>query len=258
MTLHELGHLFAAQLSGKRIYSVKVLPIGLNARIDESSCNEWEGIIIYFGGPAVNLLLIVLTFIINSYYLLQPDNMRFFISINVYLLAFNMMPVLPLDGGKALRSILSRQKGLFLASRYIRTTTLVLSTFITVLGVIQLFNSLHNFSLFVIGLYLLFSMKSNNTEAALMNVKQIIYRRSRLLKKGIYAARDLVVIKSALLVDTLGNMDFDRFHIIHVLDDELKIVKVFSEQELIEAMLKYNTDMTFEELIKIKEGSGQG
>ena len=56
-----------------------------------------------------------------------------------------------------------------------------------------------------------------------MNVKNVVYRHSRLMRKGIYAARDIVVLKSVHLSEVLKHMDFDRFHIVYVLDDELKI-----------------------------------
>lgn len=45
-------------------------------------------------------------------------------------------------------------------------------------------------------------------------------------------------------------MDFDRFHIIYVLDDELNIIGMFTEKEIIDALTGSNDDMTFEHLIK--------
>ncbi len=91
-----------------------------------------------------------------------------------------------------------------------------------------------------------------------MNVKSIIYRRSRLVRKGVYQARDLVVLKNVMLSEIIKNMDFDRFHIIHVLDDDLKLVKTFTEQEIIDALFENTTDITFDELIKKSESNKQG
>ena len=86
-----------------------------------------------------------------------------------------------------------------------------------------------------------------------MNMKDVIYRRSRLLKKGIYPARDLVVVKNMRMGDIIRNLDFDRFHIIHVLDDDLKLMKVFTEQDIMDGVVKHSGDMTFEEFILIDE-----
>lgn len=253
--LHELGHIVLGVLLGKKVNAVKLLPVGLNVSLGESTYTRWESIIIYISGPFVNILLFILSSILNTYYLFSSDDMRFFILVNIYLAVFNMIPVLPLDGGKIFRDVMALRIGLLLANNYAVKASLILSTLLIVLGAVQLFNNLHNFSLFIIGLYVFFSLKSEKAEAVLMNIKHIIYRRSRLLKKGIYGARDLVVIKSMHLGDILKSMDFDRFHFIHVLDDNLKLIKVITEQELIDGMLKHNTDMTFEEFIKIESQS---
>ncbi len=103
----------------------------------------------------------------------------------------------------------------------------------------------------------MFMTKSEYMEAALMNVKQLIFRRSRLLKKGIYAARDLVVVESALLRDTLQYMDFDRFHIVYVLDEQLKIIRVLSEQEILDSLLKYDDSLSYKKLIELEKEEEQ-
>jgi stage IV sporulation protein FB len=255
MLLHELGHLFAALLLMKKVYAVKILPIGFNILADESGCSLRESLLIYLGGPVVNILLFISCLLINSYYLPKTDNMLFFIWINLYLSALNMIPILPMDGGRILRNLLSGKTGIFFANNIMRWISGFFSVLIILLGILQLYYSSYNFSLLAIGAYLLFFVKSDNMEAAIMNIKQIIYRRSRLLKKGIYPARHLVVIQSTFLHTVVQSMDFDRFHIIHVLNDKMKLVRTFSEQELMDAMSAYNTDLTFGELIKLTENA---
>lgn len=86
-----------------------------------------------------------------------------------------------------------------------------------------------------------------------MNIKYLVYKRSRFLKKGVYPGRELVVIQNMRLGDIIKNMDFDRFHIIYVLDEDMKLVRVFTEQEIIDNLSKYDSEMSFEELIKQTE-----
>ena len=83
-----------------------------------------------------------------------------------------------------------------------------------------------------------------------MNIKNLVYRRSRILRKGIYPGRELVAMRTMRLGDIIRNMDFDRFHIIYVLDEEMKLVRIFTEQEIIENMIKYSSDISFENLMK--------
>ena len=84
-----------------------------------------------------------------------------------------------------------------------------------------------------------------------MNIKNLVYKRSRFLRKGVYPGRELVVIKSMCLGDIIKDMDFDRFHIIYVLDEEMKLAKVFTEQEIVDNMARFDAKISFEELMKL-------
>ncbi|MCR4435253.1 MAG: M50 family metallopeptidase [Clostridiales bacterium] len=248
--LHELGHVLSALIFGRRINSFNVLPIGVTAVIEDGPAEVWKRILIYLSGPLINILLAVLLSILSPYYLYGTDNMRFFISVNIGLAVFNLIPVKPLDGGRILSDALSSRVGLFSASSYIKRLSLILVILLVIAGIVQFIKNTSNFSLLAIGVYILLSLKSEERLVALMNVKNIVYRRSRLLKRGIYPARDLVVIKTVRLGEVIRNLDFDRFHFIYVLDEELKLVKIFTEQEVVDGMLKYNTELTFEEFMK--------
>jgi stage IV sporulation protein FB len=155
-----------------------------------------------------------------------------------------------LDGGKILRELLARRIGLFMTSRYIKRLSIIVVIFLTPLGIIQFIGNNYNFSILAIGVYIFSTLKTEGMEAALMNAKYVVYRRSKLLKRGIYQARDLVVLKSTRLSDVLNCMDFDRFHILHVLDDDLKLLKILTEHEVMEYMLKNNSEITFQEFIE--------
>ncbi|MCX7923833.1 MAG: site-2 protease family protein [Clostridia bacterium] len=248
--LHELGHVVLTVISGGRVYIIRILPVGFNAVIEEGECSRLRRVYIYFGGPITNLIIVLLCLIMEPYYLIQTNNMHFFISINLWLAIFNLIPILPLDGGKVLREVLAERVGLFIASKYIRSLSIVLSSLAIILGIVQFLNNNHNFSLLLVGAYISFIIIFERRETALMNVKSVVYRRSRILKKGVYPARNIVVVKSMHMGEVLKSMDFDMFHIIHVLDENLGLVKVLTEQEMIDFMLKFSSDMTFDDLIK--------
>jgi stage IV sporulation protein FB len=65
----------------------------------------------------------------------------------------------------------------------------------------------------------------------------------------VYPGRELVVIKTMRLGDIVKDMDFDRFHIIYVLDEDMRLAKIFTEQEIIDNMSKFDSEISFEELI---------
>jgi stage IV sporulation protein FB len=250
ISLHELSHIAVAGLLGKRIHSVKILSVGLNASIDEIGYGRWSSIAIFTAGPLCNILLYSGSSWLCSYYLLLSEGMRFFISTNLTLAIFNLLPVLPLDGGRILREILSMGFGMRQGTRFSKRVSFLFTVLLIFFGIVQIMNNYYNFSLILIGIYIIFRIRAEEMEAAIMNIKNVIYRRSRFMKKGIYAARDLAVIKSTLMSEVIKNMDFDRFHIIYVLDDQQKIYKVLTEQQVMDGLLKYDSELTFEEYIQ--------
>jgi stage IV sporulation protein FB len=83
-----------------------------------------------------------------------------------------------------------------------------------------------------------------------MNIKNIVYRGSRFRKKGIYPVRELAVLETKSLGDVIKSMDFDRFHIIYILNESMNLVRVVTEQEILDYAVKYNANVSFKDLFE--------
>src|SRR3984957_4674352 len=114
VTLHEFGHALACRQVGGRADQIVLWPLGGVAYVDpppRPGATLWS----IAAGPLVNVLLIPLLGMMwlvakavgwpetnpNLYNLILAINV-----INIVLLAFNMLPIYPLDGGQVLRSLL--------------------------------------------------------------------------------------------------------------------------------------------------------
>lgn len=252
---HEAGHIALACLLGAGVRSIRILPVGLNAEIDESGLCKYKKLAIYMAGPLVNIAIALMLYFVGFY---GPDawGAKFFAMVNLYLAVFNLLPILPLDGGRVLASVMSERVGFILTERYVKAFTLVLASIISLLGIVQILGKDHRFNLILIGIYIFLCLKSGKMEARMVNIKNMLYRRSRFLNKGVYPARNLAVIKSLRISEAIRSMDFDRFHIIHVLDHSLNIVGELTEYHVLEAMIKHSPDITFEELLAMIGGDG--
>lgn len=250
ISLHEIGHMAVARFCGYKIGSVRLTPVGFSLSINGRDCSRMNSIKIYSAGPVVNLLLFGAGALAGFVFPAFNRSLSLLSATNLYLALFNLIPAFPLDGGRILLEVMAGSMGLLAAGRMLRRLAMILSVTMLLLGAYQLYISAFNFSLVIIGLYIIIILKTGRMESALMNIRQIIYRRSRLMKKGIYPARDLVVIKSTLLSETLKNMDFDRFHLVYVLDDDLRLMQVFTENEIVDAIVGGDESMTFELLMK--------
>jgi len=119
VVLHELGHALTAKRFGVETLEIVLYPIGGVARLKSMPSGKAE-LLIAIAGPAVNLLIIVLLLPAAVFFvglaLFQGEFFRlsglagivgFLIKINGILLAFNLIPAFPMDGGRILRSALT-------------------------------------------------------------------------------------------------------------------------------------------------------
>lgn len=114
--LHELGHVFVALSFGITTPRIVLYPIGGIAWMKQIPREPRTEFLIALAGPAVNLFIAALSFLlIGGLFPLPPVESPFslqgflaaLIWINLMLGLFNLIPAFPMDGGRALRAILA-------------------------------------------------------------------------------------------------------------------------------------------------------
>lgn len=128
ITLHELGHALAAKRYRIQTMDITLLPIGGVARLEKIPEKPRQELLVALAGPAVNLVIVVLLFIILRLTKLPTDFSvithvtadNFLLSlaiVNLWLAVFNLIPAFPMDGGRVLRALLSFRINRTLATR---------------------------------------------------------------------------------------------------------------------------------------------
>jgi Zn-dependent protease len=107
--LHELGHAFQARREGMEIEGINLWLFGGVAQFRGTFPSAGAEFRIAIAGPAVSLLLglFFVAVAVATKTAEEVDGVAAWLGyINLMLLAFNLLPALPLDGGRVLRSLL--------------------------------------------------------------------------------------------------------------------------------------------------------
>jgi len=139
--LHELGHVRVALKQGIRVRSITLMMLGGVSEMDRIPDTRFAELRLAVAGPLVSLGLGGF-FLLLSKIIPEPQfpDLKLFIlwmgTANLTLGVFNLLPAFPLDGGRALRSMLAAKKGIIPATQ----TAVRLGTFFSaVLGLLGLF-----------------------------------------------------------------------------------------------------------------------
>ncbi len=127
LLLHELGHLLAATRYGVKTREIILLPLGGIARLDRPLAGVGQEVVYAMAGPLVNLFLAggLLAGLVVAYPGLRLSRLTWdagglmtrLFWVNVALAGGNLLPILPLDGGRVLRAVLARREDLVQATQ---------------------------------------------------------------------------------------------------------------------------------------------
>jgi Zn-dependent protease/predicted transcriptional regulator len=138
LLLHELGHALEARRDGIPTRGITLWMLGGVARSGAPYPSAGVEARVALAGPAVSAVLGAL-FVGAGYVSGVPDSVSAVLEwlgwTNILLLAFNLIPALPLDGGRVLRAILWRLSGdLIKATRSASRVSRALAVVLIVLG----------------------------------------------------------------------------------------------------------------------------
>lgn len=102
LLVHELGHGLAGKMAGERFERIEFTPFGgvMHFAPGTSPLKGIRGAAIAAAGPAANYLLLLGAGLPAIQRMLGPHMIRQMISANAVMLGLNLLPALPLDGGR--------------------------------------------------------------------------------------------------------------------------------------------------------------
>lgn len=150
IVFHELAHLFVGILIGGKPKTICLNPLGISLEFySYGSDKSFNKIILFFAGPLVNIIFAI---VFMKFELLPEYNQKI-IYTNLALALFNLIPIIPLDGGKILSEIIKIFFNTEVANKFIMIFS---KTFLIIISLVYsiLILKIKNIFILVILMYL--------------------------------------------------------------------------------------------------------
>lgn len=221
--LHECGHIFYASKLGFRCEKVSLMPYGAAAICDTDGIRAKDEIFLALAGPATNAFLCVLCAGLWWFY---PETYAYtdaVFSANAVMLAINLLPVYPLDGGRALGCLLST----FISKRRIKLILRVNGVGAALAAVFVFAFAYRNLSLLIFAFFLFVSA----------SCRDVALTRKPFFAKKIKRGREMrhvMLSESSTFKDALRYVDDSKYCIFQYYADG--VLDEITEEELYELL----------------------
>lgn len=241
--LHELAHTLVAMRLGIKVLEIELLPFGGVARLgSELALNPRKETLVALAGPLTNILLIALALAARNYGLWHEELSPFFIQCNVLLAAFNLLPALPLDGGRVLRAYLALSLGVRRASYFCIALGQGAAVVITTLATLGLMWGVSGLDLIILGLFIFYAATREKKTAPYLFVRQLTQKKSELAEMGLLPAEMIVSLPNVPLREVISFFVPQKFHLVLLLNQDYQCQRIISETEVVDALLEKGLD----------------
>ena len=243
---HEFGHIFGTYLTKHKISSVELMPFGAAIKMkSQHNLNEDE-FFLAFCGPAASIIAATLVAGLITFFgelqFLSP-----FINASVLLCVLNLIPALPLDGGRMLRGILCKKLKPSSANRICAIIGIFLSIALLSFDIYALKNGVFNPSMFILAVFIFSGAVGELKNKAYSSVMASYSRSSALKEKGSLKLNTVAMHEDESAADALKKVNGAT--LIAIVDDALHLKGTVTEGDLLNAMINKKQGIKLKELL---------
>ncbi|GAB6180002.1 M50 family metallopeptidase [Desulfotomaculum defluvii] len=248
---HELAHTLVAKMLGVSVINIEILPFGGVARMGgEMSVQPGKEIAVALAGPVSNIILIGLTMGLKNYGIWSEEFGPYFLQINVMLAFFNLLPALPLDGGRVLRSLLATHVGVSQATLTAARIGQVTSVGIILLGVIGFLQRLVGLDVMIIALFVLYAATKEKNLAPYLFVRHLAHKKEELIQSGMLPVEQLATMEDVPIREIVSQFLPQKFHVILLFNRQMEFQGQISEAQVVDALFNQGMDIPIGSLLK--------
>jgi len=238
LLLHELGHVLAALALGVRVAAIELMPFGASARLEGwRQLRPWQAALIALGGPLANLAVAMTAVFGVHGGLFSAEAAALFVRSNLTLMLFNLLPALPMDGGRICSAWAGAWIGEQRALRVFSALGVLLGLAALALGAWGLGRGTINLTLFLTGSYLVYAALCERNTPAYTQLHRAMGNRAQLKQRGALPARRWVVREDLPLERLIRHLSANCIHEFEVVDAAMRPVGRLDEAALLRALM---------------------
>lgn len=236
IVLHELAHAEVSLRLGYTLDRFALMPYGASLKGDFEGVRAKDEILIAVAGPLFNVIVAVIG---TALWWLVPMSYAFtdrLVAANIFTALFNLLPIFPLDGGRALLAALSTKLPRQKAYRKMRIFGYVCAPIFALLFAATIFfGESINISFALISIFIFVSTVLPDKNSAYRRLYGMAFFSER-LRRGL-KVNQIMVPSSATLIQLDRMLNSNYYTSFIVVDDNLNKVAEITESQL-EELLK--------------------
>ncbi|MFA5676312.1 MAG: site-2 protease family protein [Christensenellales bacterium] len=247
--LHEWAHVITAAAFGMTITQMELFPFGCAARMQCFAVSRSKELIVAAAGPAANMAAASAVYFINKYgfAISIADKL---IAANLALAAVNMLPALPLDGGRIARSLFASFLGYKRATRLTAAAGIFFSAVMLAVGIVAAASGAFNPTIFIMAFFLCLAAIKELKTAPYTLIRDFSGKRTSIEKRKTLNINRFAAMQSQTLNEIMREFEAGKYNIVTVLDKNLGVARDLSEQQILYGMMQYGSQVTLGSLCR--------
>ena len=257
LLFHELGHALSASALGAELTSVEVWPFGAVGRVERAwQLTPSADTAVALAGPINSAALWAVASVVQAAVARAPGSpaggryplLSLLIEMNLGLSLVNLIPCLPLDGGRVLRSQLALRIGYVEASRRVAQWGLWAGIAITFVAAAGTLSGRGWYPFLVIGPVVAWGALDEKNAAGTENILDILTRSDKLARRKSIPVQEIMVSQDVTVSEVVRKLKPSRYHIILVAGRGMKVIGRVTETKVLESFYEGKTAVPMREL----------
>ena len=246
--LHEFGHVLAAKKLKIEVYEVELLPYGGVARMEElSKFGGAAEAVVSAAGPITSLALALACNFLRDFSGLFDACYRY----NLIICIFNLMPIIPLDGGKIVRNLLVFFIGYRQATRILILAGRAAAFTLLGYNIYMITSGGRSTALIIAAIFIYIGTLKEEKLSSYYYLFTGNSTKSMLIAQGRIRKRFIKVREDTRIRLVVNRFSPVTLCYVQVLDDSGVTKRILSEEEIMNGFINYGYDGKISQIINI-------